>query len=326
MAVPTFFNVNPKVGPSRGKRVVHILGSNFQLPPSPPLSGLVPVPNPSVRVLFGDTPSDEVGVLTKGLLHVVTPSHVAGLVSITIQNIDQDGVLVPGETVTVANAYTFELPNLSTEHGAEASVLQYVVRTLVEELRKQVLSNVVVTTNVDFDDVPDAANIGALSELPGIVLSGPQLRENRLHTENSARDGEDETFLEKTEKQQGYTVDLVFTIIGVDESAYRHLNLMQETISFFRTNRKLRIYHPTDATKFVEFEMALEQPPSVVGGANNSNLRAFSGTVAVLGVTLDDKNMTARSIFEVLDVFPHASALPNLPGSFVEQFIPEEDD
>ena len=43
----------------------------------------------------------------------------------------------------------------------------------------------------------------------------------------------------------------------------------------------------------------------VIGGSNNnSNIRAFSGTVAILGVTLDAEDMAVRALFPVKDVVP----------------------
>lgn len=352
MTVPTFANILPKAGPTRARRLVQILGSGFQMPPAPAATGKTTTPNPSVRVLFGTVPSDDVGVVTEGMLHVLTPIHDQGAVDITIQNIDQQGNVVAGEQVTATAAYTYARPNLNAREANE-SLLAYVVRTLLQEMKRQILENVELTTNVDFDDSPtDMANIAALASLPGLVLAGPQLRENRLYGLNELREDVDLEFIQQAQLRPGYTVDLVFTVIGVDDTAQRHLNLMQETIGFFHQNQLLVVPDPVDPTQFVEFEMLIETPPSIVGGPNNSNLRAFSGTVAVLGVTLDDDDMAIRAIFEVQDVVPtgggvnapSAVILTGTPGTFpappvapnppaqpgkrfsIEQFLADQDE
>lgn len=327
MAVPTVHSLTPTHGPTRGRRLVQIVGSNFQLPPPPSVfvRGKAVAVKPSVRVLFGDVPSERVGVLTKGLLHVLTPAHDPGAVSLTIENIDQDGEVVPGESLVVPNAYTFERPNLNKRKEAE-SLLAFIVRTLLQEMKRQIVENVELTTAVDFDDSPgDAANIAALATLPGLVLAGPQLRENRLFSLNQIREDERPDLLEQTQLRPGYTVDLVFTVIGVDDSSQRHLNLLQETIGFFHQNRTLNVRNPLAPEQAVEFEMLIEQPPSIVGSANNSNLRAFSGTVAVLGVTLDDEDMSTNAVFAVRDTYPRTSVVGG-PGSFVQQYIPDDED
>lgn len=289
---------------------MQILGTNFQLPPTPPPTGKTTPPNPSVRVLFGASPAVRVDVVTDGMLHVLTPIGDAGVCTVTIQNIDQNGNVVSGEQVVVPNAYTYTMPALATPTTIAESLLAFVIRSLLRELKRQVLPNVVMTTNVDYDDsTSDAANIAALATVPGIVLTKPVLRENRLYSSNQPRQT-DGAFTSLVQQRPGYTVDVVFTIIGVDDKTERLLNLMQEVTNFFHQNIVLTVRNPSDQTQSTDYDMHIESPPAVVSGANSSNLGAFSGTFAVLGVTLDDDDMATGALYELIDVFPMGSVDP----------------
>jgi hypothetical protein len=301
---------------------VRIAGTNFQLPPAPPSSGKTAgTIKPSVEVLFGTVPANEVHVLSATLLHVVSPIHDPGAVSITVRNIDQAGVLVPGETVTVASpAYTFALPDFN-KTGHEESVLARVCRSLIREIKRQLIANVEITVHVDYDDTPDGANVAMLADLPGLVLSGPRLRENPEYWTNKKREvtKDGATYQQKTPR----CVDLVFTVIGAHDTFQTLLNFMQETVAFFEENITLRVLSdPTIAGDYTEFEMDIEEDFAVGGGSNNSNVRAFSGTVLVRGVELDDEDMAIEQVFDVLDVAPTGSPDEALPRPYILTGMP----
>ncbi|TBR17483.1 MAG: hypothetical protein EPO57_09120 [Chitinophagaceae bacterium] len=306
MPVPTISSVTPNAGLTGGKRLVAIAGTNFQLPPAPAPFGVTTPPNPSVEVLFGGVKGTDVRVLTTGLLHVTTPIHDAGLVDVVVRNIDQNGVLVGAETVTSVGAFTFARPDLNTGPTNESDFTR-LVRNLILELRRQVVDNVELTVHTDYDDSPSGANVAMLSTLPGLVLSGPALRENRFFSMNEPRvrslgGGQYQDL------RPPYTVDLVFTLIGVDDSTPRLLNLMKETVGFFQRNKVLRI--PRDVAlpngEQVEYEMEIEPDGDfdVQGGPNNSNVRNFSGTFAIRGFDIDDPDMAQVQTAALVDVVP----------------------
>src|SRR6185503_13336633 len=99
------------------------------------------------------------------------------------------------------------------------------VRAVIDELRRQIVDNVQLTTNTDFGDgVVDAA---VLAKLPGLVLIGPDVRENRFFSENKSR----QTPLTdgfSRDMRPAFTVDLVFTLVGVDDNTITTLNLHHE--------------------------------------------------------------------------------------------------
>lgn len=308
MSVPTIVGVSPATGHTGGRLRVAITGTGFQLPPTPPPSGPVPVPNPSVEVLFGTLKADDVRVLTSGLLHVLTPISDPGAVSVTVRNIDQAGVLVPGETVTAAGAFTYARPQLvTTPAGGAGSLpetdLARCVRTLLRELRRQILDNVQTTTNTDFAE-DGTAEVAVLSKLPGIVLIGPALRENRFHSTNERRKVPQGGGL-TLEMRPPYTVDLVFQLVGVDDNTITGLNLQHEVTAFFQRNKFLRMLRdPTVAGDYVQFEMEIEPDGDFdfnTPSPGNSNIRSFAGTFVIRGLDLDDRDMSRVQLSEVGD-------------------------
>lgn len=307
MAIPTISTVSPAAGNTGGRLLVSITGTGFQLLPDPPPSGPVPVPNPSVAVFFSGVPSPDVRVLTSGLLHVLTPISDPGLVDVTVVNIAQDGTQVGAETVTRAGGFTYVRPQLITTPGGGGGTLvetdlARLVRALIEELARQVIGNVQVTTDTDFGDgVADAA---VLSTLPGLVLIGPALRRNRFFSTNQRRQvpAGGSSLLEL---RPPYTVDLMFQIVGVDELTNTALNLQQEVTSFFQRNTTLRMLRdPTVPADFVEYEMEIEGDGDLVFSSTspgNSNLRSFTGKFVVRGLDLDDRDMARVQTDEVGD-------------------------
>jgi hypothetical protein len=283
--------------------LVAITGTNFQLAPVPPASGPTTAPNPSVEVLFGATRSPEVRVLTTGLLHVTSPISDPGLVSVTVRNIDQAGVVVPGETVTAANAFTFARPVLETNATTEDDLVRC-VRAVMVELARQVIDNVELTVNTDYDDAPDGANIAYLSKLPGLVLVGPTLRENRFFSENTPRSvalGGGQF----REQRPARTVDLVFTLIGVDDATIRGLSLLKEVTAFFQGNKVLRMLRdPTVPGTYVQYEMDIEPGADFAftsATPGNANVRSFSGSFVVRGLDIDDADMSRIQTTALVD-------------------------
>jgi hypothetical protein len=265
------------------------------------------VPNPSVEVLFGTVRGEDVRVLTSSLLHVLSPIHDPGVVDVTVRNVDQDGNLIGAETVTQAAAFTFGRPQLVTTPQGGGGTLQETdltrcVRTVIEELSRQIIDNVRVTTNVDFGDgVVDGA---VLAALPGIVLIGPVLRENRFFSTNKRRSVPTGTPGSYNELRPPYTVDLVFTIVGVDDTTMTELNLQHEVTSFFQRNKTLRMLRDAAvAGDYVELEMEIEPDGDLAfqPGQGNANLRSFVGKFVVRGLDLDDRDMARVQTTEVGD-------------------------
>lgn len=326
MAVPTIANVLPLIVRTGGRQLIKIRGSNFQLTPPPPLTGPAPVPNPPVQVIFHDSSgadiqAREVRVLTPTLLHVLTPIANPGPATVTVVNVDQDGVPIMGESATLTG-FAFARPAIGSADPAQQSNLTRLIAALVLEMRRQIFDNVVIATSTDFDDTPDGANIAALATLPGLVLSGPVLRLSRFYTDRATREVVDQDG-DTYQQRPARTVDLVFTLIGVDNLTTRTQDLMSEATAFFLRNLTLSMLrNPAVAGDYVEYELEIETDGDFkpTGNVNNSNLHSFSGTFAIRGFSIDDADMSTRLVSSVEDL------LVTSPESPIVQILPTEEE
>src|SRR5215831_3609508 len=143
MAVPSIASITPSAGPSAGGFLVEIAGSGFQLPGGGQ-SRLASSALASVRVLLGGRPARDVRVYTAGRLSCVVPSGSPGAIELVVQNLDTDGLPIPGEMARQPDGFTYVAQSLTAEAD-----LTRLVRALLRELKTQVLSNVVLTVQTD---------------------------------------------------------------------------------------------------------------------------------------------------------------------------------
>lgn len=316
MAVPTITSVTPNTGRTGGRQLVRIAGTNFQALPDPPplVAGQpTPAPSPSVEVLFGTIPARDVRVMSASLLHATSPISDPGVVSITVRNVTQEGALIPGETVTLANAFTFARPNMARSvEGNDEVTLQRVTRRILEELTRQVIERVSLTTHTDFGET--GAQVAALADIPGLVLAGPRCVRHRMGLNNQRRKDQSPADGAVFTLSQPENVDLEFTIVGVDNLYQPTLALMTEVIRFFTRNTTISVAKDAAAPlgEQIEYEMELVPGsfPSMVGSPNNSNIQAFSGKFRVFDVAIDDDDPRVEEGFPVLDLGLEFQQLP----------------
>src|SRR5262245_61737827 len=140
MPAPTITSLTPPTGPTGGRTLVEIAGTGFRLPPPPPPSGTTPPPRPTVQILVGGREATDVRVRASDRLTFISPIGDARPVDVILRNLDDDGAPIAGEEVTLANGFTYRMPALAAE-----SDLARLVRTLLRELKRQVLPNVSLT-------------------------------------------------------------------------------------------------------------------------------------------------------------------------------------
>lgn len=297
MAVPTITSVTPAFGHTGGRNLVEVLGSGFQTWVIPPFTGeLTSDPWPTVEVLFGGAPGTEVAVVSSSRLFVrapvspmpgIKPAFGEGAVDVVVRNVNSAGALIAAETVTLAAGYAYRRVQLAIE-----SDLARLVRQLMQELRKQVIANVSITSHSDFDiDVADLANVIDVAEIPAFVIFGPQLQENRFYSRNGMI-SVPRTGFESDRRLAPDTDDLVFTFVGITDLKAESLSLQSLVRQFFKKNRWLQLQRdPNDASLgFVKYDMQLDasgigySPPS----DQKSNLRSFSGSFVVRGFDHED--------------------------------------
>lgn len=300
MAVPTILTVTPNLGPTMGRTMFEITGTNFRLPPVPPPGPTNKVTPRTVEVLFGAEVASSVRVVSSTLLRAVSVPIDPGVYGVTVRNLDDDGVLIPTEEATLAAAITFRRPAIRAEMNAAGemvrrneSPLAQVVRAFIREIKRQVIPEVVLTTDTDYFDEETGTefhlvNLGAL---PCVTLVGPDLVENRMYSEN-ARPDYDEPDNEFVTLLTPRTVDLQFDVLGIADKMVELMNLMHAMTMFFEQNKYLRMQKdPSDPSRgFIEYEMDFQRGGDFKAArtsANNSNIRQFMGAIEIRGVNIE---------------------------------------
>lgn len=200
MSIPTFTSITPSAGWSAGRQLVEIRGTGFRLPTTPAVSTSGPVARApqSVRVYLGDVLVPSVRVYSSTLLRCLTPPHwptrwwfdfgngsrdpapgpnapppdgatlveESGTVDVRIENLDDDGELIAGETVTGEDAYSFVRPRLDRQGTWDRAATAF-----VDALRLAIMDNVVDDADVDFDvDTGEVRGLTSVSSLPAIAM------------------------------------------------------------------------------------------------------------------------------------------------------------
>lgn len=288
MAVPTITSLSVTSGPSQGRTLVAITGTNFRAYPAIPATGRVPKPNPTVRILFGGEEAFEVQTESATKVWCLTPPGNPGLVNVTVTNIDQDGVAVAGETATKTNAFTYIRPYIRVPSGATSvdayrSDLQRLVIQIIREFKRQVLENTVLKKpRTDYSSSPSSGRV-RLSSLPGLVLYGPRLSPNRFLTENPN---------ENTETDGGYKArrqvearDIAFSFTAVTDSAFEALNLIDVLDRFFDKNHVVRLLRNplVPDAGYVEYDLVYTDIASVTPDIDGDDQTVVEGGFFVRG-------------------------------------------
>ncbi len=289
MAVPLIVSIVPATGPTGGRSLVEIRANNLRTAPDAPSTGLTDgILQQTVEVLFGTEPATAVKVYSQGRLTCLAPGNDPGATDVTVSNLDDLGVVIPGETVTRTDGYEYQRPDLLVE-----SDFTRLIRTLIRQLKREIVAEVSLTTHTDFDDeTEDALNIVGIASLPGLILIGPEVVENRFFSTNQREeiDNGDGTF---SIRRVPYTVDVQFEIVGVADRTTQMANLLAATIQFMNRHKTFSMDRDPDDLNAgqIAYEMDFASPggePSTTSRLNNSNVRSFSGTLVIRGFNIED--------------------------------------
>jgi hypothetical protein len=305
---------DPVEGPTAGRQLIEIWGDGFRLPNTDPVP-LVPgqpfvvAPKPrSVSVTFNGTEALKVEVRATNLLRVLTPSsslpsdnannNAAGVVDVVIQNLDDNEDPIPGEVVVLPAAYTYRRIKLDAlnEHD-----LTRMVRTLIRMLKVQVLPEVILTSETDFDRDVSTAFV-EIAKTPAIVLVGPSTPENRFYSKNA---GDDELVDGVVQiRKKPHTVDLNFDLIGISNNPMELVNLMALTTTFIDSNPYIFMQKdPNDPSKGsakYEFDFQPGSSFSTSAKSNNANIQSFSGAITIRGFDIEGFQGFNGAILEAL--------------------------
>ena len=266
-------SIEPSEGLARGGEVVRIRGSGF---------------GHRVEVHFGGVLASTILQRPEGAISIVdvrTPPHSSGVVNIFVQRLTLSAHPVPGESVEIPSAFRFLRPRI-----IEESALTRLVRTLLKQIKRDVLENTSLTVAVDFG--VDGVEAIPIARLPALVLTGPRVRPNRFYSSNVPREEVVEVGSAQPElrrRSPAYTADLLFDITGSSRSTVELLNLMAATISFFNRTRWIAMTRSASNPRrgIVRWEMDPEgDVRTVLDGPDD--LRAFTYSFIVRGFDVDE--------------------------------------
>ncbi len=276
-------NIEPRLGLSSGGDLVTIQGD---LPDR-------------VGVWFGDRSAhveeivpDPARPRYASSIQVRTPVSAPALVDVTVWRLDEANERVLGEVAQSFGAFRFQRVRLGIE-----SDLTRVVRSLLRELKRQVLQNTSIAVSVEFPEEPEAVlSRVARATLPSLVLSGPRLRENREYSTNEL--GEEVVIglagPSLRRRRPPLTVDLEFGVTLASDRAAEMLNLQAALASFVHRNRWIAM--PRDPTlpdgPIVGWELdPVGELRPLVEGTEHSDLRAFTWGLVIRGFDLAEDQL-----------------------------------
>lgn len=291
MSVPTIAAVTPSRGHTGGHAVVEITGTNFRLPDAPPATGPVASIPPSVRVFFGTSEARRVGVISATRLYAVTGPHDLPkgsdelLVDVEVRNVGPFGETIGSEVAVAVDAFTYARPMLD---ASNESNLARMTRTLIRALKREVLEEVVLTQNTDWDDDPaETLRKMAIAKLPAVYLVGPTMRASvGPHAEQrNARELVQETEAQVLEHRAPYMVDLAFTLGALSDNYMQLLGLMEGLTNFLLRNPYLLLERSPGSSERLEYEVRFDTGGElqVDLAPDSSNVHSASGNIVILG-------------------------------------------
>ena len=269
----TLTSVSPVKGRTAGRRLVVLTGVDFDEP-----TEIILTP---MKVKFGALQATNVKVISSTSATCFTPENEPGKVDVEVENL-----IVPA-TDTLTDGYEYERLDLTKETG-----LVFIYRALIDKLARQLPVEVAPFTHTDFDkDTGDAFDTAELATLPGIVLAGPRLPENRFQTSNEPR------FIDigggVVEIRRGHTVvDMEIDFTLVDNQPVRAFILGTAMVRFFHENKFLEVNivdgSPELGQVSYEMEALIDGNPKFQPTPSNSNIITARGGLLIRGVPLED--------------------------------------
>ncbi len=297
MATPTLSTVAPAIVWTGGQMVT-LTGTNFRpgTVPSGPSTGPYPAPNQTMRVTAGGVEATNVRVLSSTSLTCMLGAHDATetkngdgsvtpfTISVTIQNLDNDGAAIPGESATLADAISYARPNLAAQGDFDR-----LNRAIIRLLKQQVIENVSQYVNTDYGETPfEVAHVGGL---PALALSGANLDwSTAVFQGNSPVLVGSYPATTFQTRRRPIKVDVVYELSMIAE-ATAHMNALEPLImQFFDRNRIIRLAKdPADPSQGSNrYDMFIPFGESVrnTTAPNSSNIRsaAVSFRIRAFGI------------------------------------------
>lgn len=308
MAVPTIATLAPVTGPALGRNFISITGTGFRVPPTPPAGPIASSDvQQTVRVSFDAEVVGTVEVSSSTLLRVLVPafrgtvadSQAANIpaVDLTVENLDDNGVLIPGETVTSTGAYTYARTSLRPP-GTDVWPFQQITEELLLTYTRAVVPNVHLATHTDFSEAPFQELFAAT--LPSLHLVGPTAEFDPEFTHEEYRfvsigGGASEIF------DPPNVFRLTYDIIGIVDGERELHATMTAVREVHERAAYLYVDDPVSSSRF-RYPLLQTADPVSSGGPSNSNIRTFTSTIMVQGVAVffDEPRGRTQTVDQIL--------------------------
>ena len=281
MAVPTISSIIPSSGTAAGGNRVVITGTNFREYTSPTSGAVGDVTNSRVQVLVNGVAAD-VFAISSTEIDIQPPAYTGdetadsfSAVDVTVTNLDDSLVAIPGETVTSTGGYTYlresiRPPTLETE-----SPLVRITDELVQLLKRQVLQNTALLTNTDYS--PDGIVIKQ-AEVPSLSILGPQLIPDAYGWENpdiEVDNGDGTTDVWPNPIYHTF----IYTLSGGSDSPMELHRLMGAVRKFVRKNAYVVIDADIPSSTSVRMPLIMTTEPNMAASVMNANYHSFDSTI-----------------------------------------------
>jgi hypothetical protein len=299
-------SVGPSVGPTAGGYIVTLTGTNYRRAPQPPPVGYTSQEEQqTVAVWFNGVRSPAAFAMssTQAIAEVPiwTGPHGAATpypVDVTIQNLDDSGTPITGQSATLAGGFSYDRPSLVKS----LSTLQRVMEETIALLRRHTIPNVHWLRSRDYDDAAtDHADTLPEATVPRLDLVGPTLTEAPEWGNVTA----EETATGATtwvRRQRERTVHLGWTLDGYtsDANDNQAINLARAVADFFTMVKWVVIPAdpavPTGTLWRFEMELTGSGMPAFDVAPEGDGLRHFRCQFEVRGVDLGAQDLPTREI------------------------------
>lgn len=306
MVAPTVSSVTPAKGHPAGGYVLVITGTDFDVPTVPtPTSLPVAAPTPTISVTVDGYDAENIDVWSSTLITCLCPRFQGSSSDLSADPGHAVDVVVgnlgpPLEETTESALFAYAREDFTRSEG----VLRHVIRTIISELRRQVLDNVAVYTHIDYDgNTADGLDIVEHAEIPSIAIDGPDVRDDPIRQKQGYSSTQDLGALEFTETRQPRAQILSFTVDIVGRTFGEALSIAQEFTLFFTRTPELQVAldDQDPDSEDVPFQIYLSSPPSRTGNANAAGTVTFSAEFEIHGIEIDDDDKISVNWGEVLD-------------------------
>jgi hypothetical protein len=170
-------------------------------------------------------------------------------------------------------------------------VLVQVIRELVLRLRREVIDNIAVQTDIDYDpETGDSYDVVDVVSPPGIALLGPSIEQElsrRFPVKTTIQTGD---YLDRYREPKVVMLSFTVAIVTTGDGAYTEiLNLSQEFSMFFHRNPTIPIWRDPAHHELgtIDVELWLDQEPSPTDLTNPKGVRTMAARFSAHAVPLD---------------------------------------